>query len=131
MTDRQRFISCGDLRPVLASLVEMCLQHPDLEERGMPELVHAMNFPPDSFIGKLFDELQPGWRNRQENLAEKLTPEAEAKLVAKIKASAEGPPVDPGEDHGEDKAVTFKRVIPGRRGRLPMVPKRVRDKDKE
>ena len=44
----------------------------------MPALIHAAQFPPDSLLGKLFDELQVGWRDHFDNLAEKLTPEAEA-----------------------------------------------------
>ena len=60
-----------------------------------------------------------------------LSPEAEKELVDSLEAMAEAPPPKADADLSqEDRNVTFKRKVAARRGRLPILPRRVVEKEK-
>jgi hypothetical protein len=130
-TARQAFVFGNDLRPVLTALVEEYLAAPDLEEVGLLGVAGRKRFTPGTLLGDLYQKFHPGKvaGEHERDLADRLTPEAEAKLVAELKRSAEGPSPQPGTDLSqEDKTKTIKRTVSHRKGRFPFLPKRVLEK---
>jgi hypothetical protein len=125
MGEGQEFVWGHELRPVLASLVELYLAHPDIAERGLIGV--ADDVPPaDSFIGALYDRLRPGLREAMALPRPKLSPEQEKALVERLSAMTDAPPPNPDANlSDEDNAVSFKRTVPVRRGRFPFLPRHV------
>jgi hypothetical protein len=131
MGDGQEFVWGHELRPALASLVEEYLAHPDISERGLIGVAGDHLLPKDSFIGALYDRLHPGRREFMARPQPKLSPEQEKALVDRLNAMTDAPPPSSDADLSEeDKAVTFIRMVPVRRGRFPFLPKNVREKRK-
>lgn len=131
MGEGQEFVWGHDLRPALASLVEKYLAHPDIWEHGLIRVAGDDPLPADSFIGGLYDRLHPGLREEMTRPQPKLSPEQEKALIERLSAQAEAPPPSADADLSqEDKNVTFKRVVPARRGRFPFLPRKVVEKEK-
>jgi hypothetical protein len=126
----QEFVWGHDLRPALASLVEKYLAHPDISERGLIGVADDLPST-DSFIGALYDRLHPGLREDVEQPQPKLSPEQHKALIDRLNAMVDAPPPNSDADLSqEDKAVSFKRMVPLRRGRFQFLPRRVVEKDK-
>lgn len=127
----QEFVWGHDLRPALTSLVEEYLAHPDISERGLIAVAGDHLPPADSLIGALYDRLHPGYREDMARPQPNLSPEQEKALVERLNAMVDAPPPSSDADLSqEDKAVTFKRTVPGRRGRFPFLPRSLVEKKK-
>ncbi len=125
----QQFIWGHDFRPHLKALTEEYLAHPELEEHGLFKLSGRRQFPPGSFIGDILERAGRKQRRRDDDLTERLTPEAERTLVEKIQAAAKAPP--PRADANleeEDTSTTIERSVPLTRGRFPMMPRNLKMK---
>jgi hypothetical protein len=122
----QAFVFGSDLRPVLTALVTEYLAAPDLEEVGLMGVAGRKTFSPGTFLGDLYKKFHSDRTMGDRDVSDRLTPEAEAKLVAELKRQAQGDAPPPGTDLSqEDKTMTFKRMIRHRKGRFPVLPKRV------
>jgi hypothetical protein len=87
--------------------------------------------PPDNLIGALYDRLRPGHRENSAHTKPTLSPEQEKALVEKLRSMEEGPPPSSDADLLQgDKTVTYKRMVPHRRGRFHFLPRKVLEKDK-
>jgi len=131
MSDRQQFVWAHELRPHLTKLAATYLADPDIERLGLIGVSDKTTFPAGSFIGDLVRRLHPQYSDpHHENLASRLSPEAEKAIVERFKAAREAPTAEGGGDPNvEDKMTSFTRSIPVRRGRFAFMPKAALEKN--
>jgi hypothetical protein len=127
LREPQQFVWAHDLRPHLSQLVQEYLNDPALSELGLIGLCRRTKFAPESYLGALFKRTRPQQAAPPADLGDRLSPEAEKALVERLTAAAEAPPAGPDADLcEEDINTTFVRSVSPKRGRFPMMPKRVK-----
>lgn len=135
LTDRQRFVVTGDLKPELAALEASLWALPDAQkERGLFRLADR---PPEGSSGLLkglWDHFRPGHQKKKDE-ADKMTPDQTSKLLKEIKRMSGGDKAPPSGWRPTERQlrdpdrVMIERKIPVERGRWRMLPKGVQGRN--
>jgi hypothetical protein len=131
LTEWQRFVVAGDLKPELRAYEATLFSLPDdQKEVGLFRLAGR---PPEGISGllkDLWDHFRPGHEKKKDE-ADKMTPDQTAKLLKEIKRMSGGDKAPPSgwqpsaSQLRDPDRVMIERKIPVERGRWRMLPKGV------
>ncbi|WP_156827185.1 hypothetical protein [Hyphomicrobium zavarzinii] len=132
LTERQRFVVAGELKPELTTLEAALWELPeDQKEEG---LFHLAGRPPEGSSGllkSLWDRFRPGHEKKKDE-TDRMTPEQTDRLLKELKRMSGGDKAAPSSwrpspsQLRDPDRVMIERKIPVGRGRWRMLPKGIK-----